>query len=63
MVLVVAAFAMTVLEIARLVAEQLGVGLLPVSTIGLTLVFALLWEEKKGRTQEVSLVSPLTALP
>lgn len=54
-----AAFAMTILEIARLVAERLGVGLLPISTIALMLVFALLWGEKKGRTLEVSLVSSL----
>lgn len=59
MILVVAAFAMTVLEIARLVAEHMGVGLLPISTVALMFVFALLWKEKKGRTLEVSLVSPL----
>lgn len=57
MLLVVAAFGMAVLEIARLVAERMGVGLLPVSAIALVLVLILLWKEMKGRTPEVSLVS------
>ncbi|KAF9457498.1 hypothetical protein BDZ94DRAFT_224493 [Collybia nuda] len=55
MALVAAAFGMTVLEIARLIAEHLGVGLLPVSSITLVIVFVLLWKEKRGRTLEVSL--------
>jgi hypothetical protein len=57
MVLVVATFAMTILEIVRLAAEHLGVGLLPVSSIALMIVFALLWSERQGRTLGVSIVS------
>lgn len=57
MVLVVAAFAMTVLEIARLVANHLGVGLLPIDTVAIILVFVVLYLERGGRTRAISFVS------
>lgn len=57
MVLVVAAFAMTVLEIARLVANHLGVGLLPIDTVAIILAFVVLYLERGGRTRAISCVS------
>lgn len=57
MVLVVAAFAMTVLEIARLVANHLGVGLLPIDTVAIILAFVVLYLERGGRTRAISFVS------
>ncbi|KAF9269581.1 hypothetical protein L218DRAFT_277358 [Marasmius fiardii PR-910] len=53
MLLVVAALGMSLLEIARLVAEGLGVGLLPVSSAGLLLALYILWREKRARTREM----------
>ncbi|KAF5386540.1 hypothetical protein D9757_005888 [Collybiopsis confluens] len=54
LLLVLAAFAMTVLELARLSAQQLGVGLLPANTIMLFLVLVVLWMERRGRTQAMA---------
>ncbi|KAJ7274427.1 hypothetical protein B0H12DRAFT_398259 [Mycena haematopus] len=52
LVLVGAAIAMTVLELVRLALESLGVGLLPVNTIGLLCVLVILWRERiSGRTR------------
>ncbi|KAJ6619742.1 hypothetical protein B0H10DRAFT_1144292 [Mycena sp. CBHHK59/15] len=56
LVLVGAQIAMTVLELARLALENLGVGLLPINTIGLLCVFATLWRERTGRTKAVLLI-------
>lgn len=53
LVLVVAAIGMTILELARLIGESLGVGLLPLNTITLVLVFVVLVRERKGRTRGV----------
>jgi len=58
LVLVGAQIAMTILELVRLALEQLGVGLLPTTTIALVGVFVVLWRERaSGRTRTVSLVS------
>lgn len=57
MALVIAAIAMTVLELARDSADHLGVGLIPVVLVGLVLVFAALCHESKGRSQSLSVVS------
>lgn len=57
LVLVVAAIGMTILELARLIAESLGVALLPLNTVTLILVFAVLVRERKGRTRGVTSVS------
>ncbi|KAF8878724.1 hypothetical protein BD779DRAFT_1179022 [Infundibulicybe gibba] len=51
--LVGAACAMSILELARLVAEDLGVGLLPVTTIALIFVWVMLYRERGGRTRGV----------
>ncbi|KAJ7650279.1 hypothetical protein FB45DRAFT_887463 [Roridomyces roridus] len=51
LVLVAAQIAMSVLEIIRLALEQLGVGLLPVNTVALLLVFTVLWRERASRTK------------
>jgi len=52
LVLVGAQIAMTVLELVRLALEDLGVGLLPVNTIGLLCIFVILWRERTaGRTR------------
>ncbi|KAJ7903567.1 hypothetical protein B0H14DRAFT_2220672, partial [Mycena olivaceomarginata] len=52
LVLVGAQIAMTILELVRLALESLGVGLLPVNTIGLLCVFGILWRERtNGRTR------------
>ncbi|KIK68782.1 hypothetical protein GYMLUDRAFT_68615 [Collybiopsis luxurians FD-317 M1] len=56
LVLVLAAFAMTILEIARLSAQDLGVGLLPVNTIMLFVILVVLWIEKRGRTRVISTI-------
>ncbi|KAF9077310.1 hypothetical protein BDP27DRAFT_1413734 [Rhodocollybia butyracea] len=58
-VLVLAAFAMTILEIARLIAQDLGVGLLPMNTIALFAVMIVIWTERRGRTRTI--VSTLCA--
>ncbi|KAJ6513295.1 hypothetical protein C8R45DRAFT_341794 [Mycena sanguinolenta] len=49
LVLIGAQIAMTILELTRLALESLGVGLLPVNTIGLICVFVILWRERTGR--------------
>ncbi|KAJ3932482.1 MAG: hypothetical protein NXY57DRAFT_113281 [Lentinula lateritia] len=54
LVLVLAAFAMTILEMARLSAQDLGVGLLPVTPIALSIVMVVLWVERRGRTRLMS---------
>ncbi|KAJ3863044.1 hypothetical protein EV359DRAFT_65130 [Lentinula novae-zelandiae] len=54
LVLVLAAFAMTILEMARLSAQDLGVGLLPVTPIALSIVMVVLWVERRGRTRFMS---------
>ncbi|KAG7095476.1 hypothetical protein E1B28_006215 [Marasmius oreades] len=53
MSLILAALGMTLLEIARLVAEGMGVGLLPLNSIGLLLVLHILWQERRVRTREI----------
>ncbi|KAK7462774.1 hypothetical protein VKT23_007358 [Stygiomarasmius scandens] len=50
-VLVIAAFAMSLLEIARLVAENLGVGLLPITPVALFIAMIIIWKERKMRTR------------
>ncbi|KAF9043611.1 hypothetical protein BDZ89DRAFT_237785 [Hymenopellis radicata] len=54
--LVACNWAMTILELARLALENLGVGLLPMTTIGLMLAFFVLLTERKGLTRVVSMV-------
>lgn len=54
--LVVAAFGMGVLEVARSIAQKLGVGLLPITVIALAVVAVLLWQERQGRTRVLSFV-------
>ncbi|KAJ7126999.1 hypothetical protein C8R44DRAFT_110958 [Mycena epipterygia] len=57
LVLVGAQIAMTILELVRLALEQLGVGLLPINTIGLVCVFIVLWRERAtGRTRAILLI-------
>ncbi|KZP26970.1 hypothetical protein FIBSPDRAFT_1040456 [Athelia psychrophila] len=56
MVLVIASIAMTVLELARDSADDLGVGLIPVVLVGLILVFVGLCVEFKGRSQPLSML-------
>ncbi|KAJ7475843.1 hypothetical protein FB451DRAFT_259215 [Mycena latifolia] len=57
LVLVGAQIAMTILELVRLALEHLGVGLLPLNTIGLLCVFVVLWRERSsGRTRSVLLI-------
>ncbi|KAJ7603775.1 hypothetical protein DFH06DRAFT_327802 [Mycena polygramma] len=52
LVLVGAQIAMTVLELVRLALENLGVGLLPINTIALLCLFAILWRGfRSGRTR------------
>ncbi|KAJ7494727.1 hypothetical protein B0H11DRAFT_915194 [Mycena galericulata] len=53
LVLVGCQIAMTVLELVRLALEKLGVGLLPINTIGLISVFVVLWRERTSRTRAV----------
>ena len=57
MVLVVATIGMTFVVLARNTVDHLGVGLIPVVTVGLILVFAGLCSEIKGRSQSLSAVS------
>lgn len=57
MALVVAAIAMTVLELARDGADHLGVGLIPMVLIGLIIVFVGLVLELKGLRRNISTVS------
>ncbi|KAF5368846.1 hypothetical protein D9758_002950 [Tetrapyrgos nigripes] len=52
--LVIAAFAMSLLEIARLVAENLGVGLLPITSVALVFALIIIWKERKMRTQTMA---------
>ncbi|KAF8885922.1 hypothetical protein CPB85DRAFT_362097 [Mucidula mucida] len=54
--LVAASWAMTILEIIRLGLENMGVGLLPITTIGLMLAFFVLLTERKGPTRVVSMI-------
>ncbi|KAJ3849093.1 hypothetical protein EV368DRAFT_48001, partial [Lentinula lateritia] len=54
LVLVLATFAMTILEMIRLSAQDLGVGLLPVTPIALSIVMGVLWVERRGRTRFMS---------
>lgn len=56
-ILVVAAIAMTVLELARDSAARLGVGLIPMVLVGLIVVFVGLLIERKGLRRNVSLVN------
>jgi len=55
--LVIAAFAMSLLEIARLVAENLGVGLLPITPVALFIAMITIWKERKMRTRTMGSVS------
>ncbi|KAJ6494820.1 hypothetical protein C8R47DRAFT_384885 [Mycena vitilis] len=58
LVLVGAQVAMTVLELVRLVLENLGVGLLPINTVALLCLFAILWRGfRSGRTRMTISVS------
>lgn len=57
LVLVGCQIAMTILELVRLALEQLGVGLLPINTIGLISVFVVLWQQRTSRTRTVLSVS------
>ncbi|KAJ3755136.1 hypothetical protein EV360DRAFT_86192 [Lentinula raphanica] len=54
--LVFADFAMTILEIARLSAQELGVGLLPMTSIALLMILGLLRIERRGRKRSSSIV-------
>jgi len=54
MALVLAAVAMTILEITRLVLDHLGVGLLPIPPVALLFVFCILWRQRKERTRAMS---------
>jgi len=54
MVMVLAAAAMTILEIIRLILGSLGVGLLPIPSVALLLVFGVLWHQRKKRTSAMS---------
>ncbi|THV04754.1 hypothetical protein K435DRAFT_161113 [Dendrothele bispora CBS 962.96] len=53
-VLVIAAFAMSLLEIARLAAEHLGVGLLPITPVALLIAMIIIWKERKTRTRTMA---------
>ncbi|KAJ3987844.1 hypothetical protein F5890DRAFT_660131 [Lentinula detonsa] len=55
-VLVFAAFAMTILEIVRLSAQDLGVGLLPLTTVALFMVLVALWIGRQGSTRASSTI-------
>jgi hypothetical protein len=55
---VVAAFGMSILELARLGADHLGLGLLPMTPIGMLLVITTVAIQKNSRTFAVSIVSP-----
>ena len=54
---VFAAFGMSLIELVRLGLEHLGLGLLPMTPIGMILVFVILIVQRQGRTKAVSLVS------
>jgi len=54
MILVFAAIAMTILELARDSADHLGVGLIPMVLVGLILVFSGLRYELKGYSKSLS---------
>jgi len=47
---------MTIVELVRLGAEGLGVGLLPITPIAMGLVFAVLLVQRNGRTVAISLL-------
>ena len=53
----IAAFGMSLVELVRLGLEHLGLGLLPMTPIGMILVFVMLIVQRQGRTKAVSLVS------
>lgn len=55
--LVLSALGMSVLELGRLGAEGMGVGLLPVGSIALGAVLGVLWRERHSRTRDLSIVS------
>jgi hypothetical protein len=57
MILVFAAIAMTILELARDSADHLGVGLIPMVLVGLILVLSGLRYELKGYSKSLSAVS------
>src|SRR5882762_8691174 len=59
MLLVIAAMGMWAVELARDIAANLGVGLIPAVLVGLTLVFVGLCFEFKGRSRSLSAVSTL----
>jgi hypothetical protein len=48
---------MTIVELVRLSAAHLGLGLLPVTPIAMGLIFLLLLMQRNGRTVAVSMVS------
>ncbi|KAG7093349.1 hypothetical protein E1B28_007030 [Marasmius oreades] len=56
MLLILAAFGMSVLEIVRLAMADMGVGFLPLSSAGLFLVLNIMWQERKARTREMLMV-------
>ncbi|KAF9524407.1 hypothetical protein CPB83DRAFT_861315 [Crepidotus variabilis] len=53
---VLAIFAMCIVELARFVAEDLGVGLIPMNLVGMILVFGALLIQRKGRTKTTSML-------
>jgi riboflavin transporter FmnP len=57
MALVIAAIAMTILELIRDAVDHMGVGLIPVVVVGLSLVFVGLCCEMKHRSRSLSVVS------
>jgi hypothetical protein len=61
-ILVLATIGMSILEIARLAAEHAGVGLLPVTSVALSTIFAILLLQRRERTLDVCLVSHISLL-
>ncbi|KAK7049808.1 hypothetical protein VNI00_005238 [Paramarasmius palmivorus] len=53
-ILVIAALGMALLEIGRLVVDDLGVGLLPITPVAFFLVLYILWHERRVRTRAMS---------
>jgi hypothetical protein len=47
---------MSIVELVRLTADHLGVGLLPMTLIAMILVFSVLIMQRNGRTTAISVV-------
>ncbi|KAK1231440.1 hypothetical protein PQX77_005450 [Marasmius sp. AFHP31] len=61
LLLVLATAVITLLEVTRLAAEGLGVGLLPLNSVGLLVVLFILWREGRGRSLQTIKASLLLA--